>query len=112
MLFADRVYKHLFNDGVLTDQNCIARYLTLNDFIRDAVVAESARWGDACESVGHPTMIRDIDWIFAENEMLGLGFMADNAARFIAALKSEGYYPDIAPPSFSQHGGHVAVNFE
>lgn len=112
MLFEDRVYKHLFNDGVLTDQNCIARYLTLNDFIRDAVVAESARWGDTCEGVGHPTRTRDIDWIFAENEMLGPSFMADNAARFISALKSEGYYPDIAPPSFSPHGGQVTDDFE
>jgi hypothetical protein len=41
MLFADRAYKHLFNDGILTDRNCIDRYLTLNNFIRDAIVAES-----------------------------------------------------------------------
>jgi hypothetical protein len=112
MLFADRVYKHLFNDGVLTDENCVARYLILNDFIRDAVVAESARWGDACESVGHPTRTRDVDWVFAENEMIGAGFMADNAAKFILALKNQGYYPNVVPPSFSPHGGHVAADFE
>jgi len=112
MLFADRVYKHLFNDGVLTDQNCMARYIALNDFVRDAVVAESARWGDTCEGLGHPTRTRDVDWVFAEREILGPGFMDGNAAKFLNSLRAQGYYPDIDPPTFAPHGGQVAVGFE
>lgn len=112
MLFADRAYGHLFNGGILADEICKARYLTLNDFIRDAVVAESARWGDTCESLGHPTRTRDVDWAFAEDEMLGPGFMDGNAARFLASLRKEGYYPNIDPPVFGLHGGRVPTGFE
>lgn len=112
MLFADRAYKHLFNDGVLTDENCIERYLTLNDFIRDAIVAESARWGDSLITVGHPRRTRNIHWAAAEAETVGPGFMADNVARFVDALRNEGYYPDVDPPVFNTRGGPVATDFQ
>ena len=105
--FADRAYRHLFDDGALTDENCQGRYLALNDLIRDAVVAESARWGDTCESIGHPTRTRDVDWALAEAEMLGPGFMEGNAARFVASLRREGYYPRIDPPVLVPRGGQV-----
>ncbi len=109
MLFADRAYRHLFDGGLLTDELCKQRYLALNDFIRDAVVAESARWGDTCESLGHPTRTRDVDWLAAESEMLGPGFMDGNAARFVGSLRKEGYYPNIDPPVFDPPGGHVPL---
>jgi len=111
MSFADRAYRHLFNGGLLTDALCKRRYLTLNDCIRDAIVAESARWGDACESLGHPTRTRDVDWLAAESEMLGPGFMDGNAARFVVSLRKEGYYPNIDPPVFDPPGGHVPGGF-
>jgi hypothetical protein len=112
MLFADRAYKHLFNDGVLTDGNCIDRYLTLNDFIRDAVVAESARWGDSLITVGYPRRTRNIDFLAAEAETIGPGFMADNVAKFVNSLRREGYYPDIDPPIFNIRGGPVASYYQ
>ena len=112
MLFADRAYKHLFNDGVLTDENCIDRYLTLNDFIRDAVVAESAHWGDSLITVGYPRRTRNIDWLAAEAETIGPGFMADNVVKFVNSLRREGYYPDIDPPVFNIRGGPVASDFQ
>jgi hypothetical protein len=112
MLFADRAYKHLFNDGVLTDENCIERYLALNDFIRDAVIAESARWGDSLITVGYPRRTRNIDWLASEAETTGPGFMADNVAKFVNSLRREGYYPDIDPPVFNIRGGPVASDFQ
>jgi len=112
MLFADRAYRHLFNDGVLTDENCIERYITLNDFIRDAVVAESARWGDSLITVGYPRKTRDVDFLAAEDEMIGTGFMADNVAKFVNSLRREGYYPDIDPPQFNIPGGPVTSDFQ
>ena len=109
--FADRAYKHLLNDGPLTDENCKVRYTALNDFVRDAVVAESARWGDTCEGLGQPTRTRDVDFVFAENETLGPGFMTGNRDKFIASLKNEGYYPELEPPQFNLHGGHFGSPF-
>jgi len=118
MLFADRAYKHMFNNGALTEENSKNRFITLNNFIRDAVVGESARWGDVCEGVNtsytqpyHATRTRDVDFVFAENEMLGL--MTGNVGNFVANLRSNGYYPSIDPPVFlinstEQHGGYVS----
>ena len=106
-LFQDRVYRHLFHDGALTEQNAKDRWLKLNDVVRDAVVAESARWGDSLESLGNPTRTRDVDWQREVDRILGL--MTGNNEYFLRALRREGYYPDWEPPEFSQHGGQIAV---
>lgn len=115
MFFADRVYHHFFNDGVMTDDNCKARFNALNTHVYDAVVPESARWGDTCKDFTaltpyNATRTRDVDWVFTTNEMLGL--MTGNAAKFITSLRAQGYYPNIDPPAFNingtpQHGGYV-----
>jgi len=45
-LYADRLYRHGKNGGVLTDAECRSRWMTLCDFVEDAMVCEEARWGD------------------------------------------------------------------
>ena len=45
MRFADRFYKHCFNDGVLTVENALARLDFRAQQIDKAIIAESARWG-------------------------------------------------------------------
>ena len=45
--FADRVQEVFFNDGVLSNENLLARYDALAAQIDQAIIAESARWGDA-----------------------------------------------------------------
>lgn len=107
--FADRAFKHLANDGALTDAQSLARWNTLNDYVRDAVVAESARWGDSLEGLGQPTRTRDIDW---QNEVNNIAsMMVGNAAQLIAAMREEGFYPSIDPATFSQRGGVVPSGF-
>jgi len=109
LAFADRAFKHLANDGALTDAQSLARWNTLNDYVRDAVVAESARWGDSLESLGQPTRTRDVDW---QNEVNNIaGMMVGNAAQLIAAMRDEGFYPSIDPATFSQRGGVVPNGF-
>jgi len=44
--FGDRVQKHLFADGALSQENSAGRYLAICNQIDKAIVAESARWGD------------------------------------------------------------------
>ncbi|MFN0069770.1 MAG: lamin tail domain-containing protein, partial [Limisphaerales bacterium] len=46
-LAGDRVHWHFFNGGALTTARARALYLARRDQIDSAVVAESARWGDA-----------------------------------------------------------------
>ncbi|QDU91767.1 CotH protein [Pirellulimonas nuda] len=107
--FADRAHQHLANDGLLTDASSLERWNTLNDYVRDAVVAESARWGDALETLGQPTRTRDVDWQNEVNQIAGL--MVGNAAQLIAAMRDQGYYPDLDAPGFNQHGGSVTAGF-
>ncbi len=115
--FGDRVHKHLFNDGVLTPSNNVARLLAQAEIIRDATIGESARWGDARET-GVPagqigtgkTFTRD-EWWQPEIDKLATNFFqkltADNVARFRAG----NLYPTISAPTFSQFGGGVPAEF-
>ena len=97
-LFVDRVFKHCFHDGALTEENSIARWRALNDFIEDAVVAESARWGDARSTLGATTRTRE-NTFYPEVERVQK-MMNGSVQRFIAALRREGYYPRLDPPEF------------
>ncbi|WP_167856769.1 InlB B-repeat-containing protein [Hymenobacter aquaticus] len=103
-LFADRVYRHCFNNGGLTDAASRARWAQINDFIKTAIVDESARWGDALND--GVTRTRDGHWTPEINRVDGL--MNGNVTRFINALVAQGYYPTLAAPGFSQEGGTVA----
>ena len=44
--FADRIQEVFFNDGVLSQDNLLARYDALAAQIDQAIIGESARWGD------------------------------------------------------------------
>ena len=110
MRFADRVQQALFHDGALTDANARARWQALNDSISLAIIGESARWGDALASLGQPTRTRDIHW---QAEVDAIDTILDgSAARFLAALRAEGFYPSIDAPVFSQHGGNILAGFD
>jgi uncharacterized repeat protein (TIGR02543 family) len=107
-LFADRVYKACFNNGGLTDAASRARWAQVNDYIKTAIVDESARWGDALQD--GITRTRDGYWTPEVNRVDGL--MNGNADRFITALVAQGYYPALTPPSFGQEGGTVAPGYQ
>ena len=99
MVFADRLYKHLFNDGALTEEIAKTRWLDINAEIEAAIVAESARWGD----VRYDSPITPADWRQARDDVLVQ--MEGNTVKLIEQARSAGYYPAIDPPQWSQHGG-------
>jgi hypothetical protein len=105
-LFADRVYRHFYNDGPLTESVAQERWLGINEQIRSAVVAESARWGDAMQSQGHPTRTRNQDWNREVDAIYDM--IAGNSRQFLTYLRQQGYYPEIDPPVFSQRGGALS----
>ena len=105
MELADRLYKHLFNNGPLADVTSQERWLKINDLIDQAIVGESARWGDT----RHKPPITQADWLKARDDVLAQ--MNGNANRLIALAREEGYYPDLDAPSFNQPGGLVVVGF-
>ena len=70
MLFADAVYKHLYNDGVLTPENFEKSFLKRSTEIEEAIVLESARWGDYREGVSGFTYTKNEFWLPEVNAAL------------------------------------------
>ncbi len=107
MIFADRVYKHCFNEGAITEERVMARFDQLCARIDGAVVGESARWGRFKGGGGRWT--RDDDWVPYKNSVRNL--MAGNVQRLLTALRNVNvpsphpkYYPDVEPPLFKSNG--------
>jgi hypothetical protein len=106
--FADRVHKHLFNDGALTPDQASARLVRNTDQVQSAVIGESARWGDKL----HPTRpyTRDEHWL-VEKQRLLLEYFPRRTDTLLDQLRAAGLYPSVAAPTFNQHGGDFLPGF-
>ncbi|MBN1414255.1 MAG: chitobiase/beta-hexosaminidase C-terminal domain-containing protein [Bacteroidales bacterium] len=93
MKFADRAYKHCYNNGVLTDANAVAVWNSLCCFIEKAILCEIARWGDERGS------LYDYDHWHKEVQDVKDDIQG-RANKMIAALKSANMYPSVQPPQF------------
>ncbi|MCA9237349.1 MAG: lamin tail domain-containing protein [Planctomycetales bacterium] len=104
--FADRVHRAFFNDGPLSTAKSVARYLDITDEIAEAIVAESARWGD----MHYSTPLVETQWI---NEIGNvLGFLNNRQSIFLNQLRSAGLYSNVTAPTFSQFGGQVPAGYD
>jgi hypothetical protein len=123
ILFADRVHKHLFNDGALTPGRVAQLWLARANQIDRAIVGESARWGDAVPNgkvaisplpyPGYTTnepYTREENWLGEQGRLL-TNYFPVRTAIVLSQLRSKGYYPAIDAPEFNQHGGRVAPGF-
>jgi hypothetical protein len=104
-LWADRVYRHLFNNGALTPAVSQARLDFLDGEIRSAMIAESARWGDSKNASG----FLQSDYISAITGIRN-GFLVNRGTVFISQLRSWGWYPTLLPTNWSTRGGVVAID--
>lgn len=135
MLFADRVAKHMLNDGALSLTPAVDRYLKRAEEIDKAIVAESARWGDTRASLPYgntlessddinadaypplandpPYFTREQHWLVEQQAVtqsyLPALLSEDDPRSFISDLRQSGLYPSIDAPSFAQHGGVVGA---
>lgn len=137
--FADRVHKHFFNNGALTDGNTIARINARGTIMDGLVMAESARWGDS--KTGGATYFTKNDWLNAKTRLtnwlntgtiatLNAGTGPGRRATILAQLRaykdnvaavSTGpadptlvampLYPITDGPVFGQHGGIVSNGY-
>ena len=100
--FADRLYRACFNDGPLTLAKNQARLDRRASQVEPAIIAESARWGDAKTSpalnAGH--------WRTARTATRN--WFTSRTTQFITEARTRGFYPAVEPPTFSQRGGSVA----
>ncbi len=99
LLFADHVYRHFFNEGILTVENATALYQHRLDVVDRAVVCESARWGDNRIEQGGVRYTRNEHWITQRDWLLNSYFPQRTRIVF-NQIKSDGLYPDIDPPEF------------
>jgi hypothetical protein len=114
--FGDHVQKHMFNGGALTPANNAQRFASRGNSISNALVGESARWGDAREfdTPGNPgtgvTFTRNEYWT---PELLTLltNWFPNQQAVGVQRFRDGGLFPLLAAPSFGQFGGVIPAGF-
>lgn len=126
--FADRIRKHLFNDGALTVTGMSNLFAMRFSEIDAAIRGESARWGHIRAS-GRSAPFTNIpfkreDWLRRVNQMLvsessGGPSLLQNRWNLLMApppaagsFRTAGLYPNTAAPDFSRYSGVVPVGFQ
>jgi hypothetical protein len=104
--FADHVQRHFFNNGALTLEAVTNRFLRKASQITKAMIAYSARWGDAVREPPYNTN----DWHGALAFVVNTWFPA-RPAILLAQLRADSLWPAIAAPVFSQLGGDVPEGY-
>jgi CotH kinase protein/Lamin Tail Domain/Chitobiase/beta-hexosaminidase C-terminal domain len=108
--FADRVEKSFFNGGALTTEATVARFNALAAELDQAIVAESARWGDASPGFENNPFTR-ADWQAAVSNIVQ-NYLPLRGNIVLNQLRADGLFPSTAAPSLSQFGGNVAGGFQ
>ncbi len=103
MMFADAVYKHCFNDGVLVPENLEKIFLLRKNEIEDAVILESARWGDFRKDKSGITYTKK-HWDAEVNKILTeyIPFRKDIVIKQFQS-KNNKLFPEYMPPIFKVH---------
>jgi hypothetical protein len=118
--FGDHIHKHLFNEGALTPQRNIQRWLKRTDELDVAVIAESARWGDyrrdmhSYSSGPYYLYTRNDFWIPEKNRLIN-DYFPRRTDIALNQFRSRGLYPPIDAPEFRingsyRHGGQIALD--
>jgi hypothetical protein len=86
--YADRAAIQLGPGGPLSPEVAAARYESRTAEIFDAIVGESARWGDTYRTVPYT---RDVEWQ-AEHDRLMSDFFPQRTDALIGQLRAVGLY--------------------
>lgn len=107
--FADRVERHCFRGGALTEEAVAARFRRRRDQVAPAIPVHSARWGHRFASEGRTYDERD--WEKEVNRIL-TEFIPGRTEIFLGQLENDDLLSRIETPVFDQHGGFVSGGFE
>ncbi len=101
MMFADAVYKHCFNNGALSPANFEKSFLFRANEIDDAIILESARWGDYLEKETGVTYTKNEYWDVEVNKVLE-SYIPQRRDIVISQLQDfkNNLFPKIMPPVF------------
>ena len=99
IMFADAVYKHLFNGGALTPENFEKTFIVRKEEIDKAIVLESARWGDYRKGVSGITYTKNEFWMQEVNNVLE-DYIPKRRDILIDQLRDSRnkLFPDFMPP--------------
>jgi hypothetical protein len=106
LLVADHIQKYFFNGGPFSTEGARKALLTRSNEIQLAMVAESARWGDAKRAV---PFTRN-DWVTEMNRIYGQ-FFSQRPAIVLGQLRNDGLWPTIGAPILSSYGGIVPAGY-
>ncbi|MCB0036974.1 MAG: lamin tail domain-containing protein, partial [Anaerolineales bacterium] len=112
--FGDRVHKYFFNDGILTPDAVYNRIEPRRQVVDAVIMAEAARWGDS----KRVTPYDKSTWLNEVNRMYyyllydgGNPVRVNRTVEVLNQLIAVGLYPSVEAPTYNQHGGLVAPNF-
>jgi len=111
MRFADRAFKNMEGEGVFTPEKARERFDSRAEEIDMAIIAESARWGDAKNSALHT---RNDHWLPELNRVRN-DFFPARTDIVIGQMKDEGLYTTFIPPELSvngniEYGQNIKIN--
>lgn len=105
--FSDRAHRHLSAGGALSSDSCVQRFTERADEMDMAIIAESARWGDA--KVSYPRNKMD-DWVPEINDVV-FNLMAYRTDIVIEQLIEADLYTELLPPALWLDGQPVYDEF-
>jgi hypothetical protein len=106
--FNDRVQALMRNGGVLTDAAAEAVYQARIDEITEAIIGESARWGD---NRNYTDPYTQADFLAVNNAVMNDYFSVRTNA-VIGHFGARGWLTTLAAPSFNNYGGEVVAGFD
>ena len=107
MRVADRVHRWFYNDGPMKYENALAIFNQRIAEIDMAVIAESARWGDAKRAT---PLTRDAEWTNEVNRVRNQ-YLPSRATVVVNQLMADNLVPSLRAPIFSQFGGIISTPF-
>ncbi|MBP7050902.1 MAG: lamin tail domain-containing protein [Phycisphaerae bacterium] len=100
LLFADRLHRLFFNEGILTSDSLISRYTAMANFIELAIIPEAARWADQNGSGATPA-----HWTAMRNKILQ-SYLPQRSAIVLGQFRNAGLYPSVEAPVFYVNGSY------
>lgn len=98
--FGERAQRHLFNGGALSLAASTARINKMAAFVDAAIIAESARWGDAKTA----TPLNRTHWLAQRDTILN-NYLPNRTAQVISQLRADGLFPALDGVNLLPAGG-------
>jgi hypothetical protein len=115
--FADRAHAALFNNGPLSPTGATAIWRRRSDKMDDAIVAESARWGDYRRDVqsaggwqnsNYELYTKDDQYLATQNYIIET-HLEQRPNILLNQLRSRNLYPSVAAPIYAQNGNSLTI---